>query len=191
MQTLTKQSGGMRCGESDTDVCHCDNTSEVLCSAFSFLMTEMENNYHFPNWILSLLSWEHSLQMTAKKRIKYPNRCNSSSSTIYPSCQVGSLFIWFIKCYSLGFKIPYSRTGKTTYLTTALSFFLHLLSDKVTRVCRHLQCSRHNAAINCSPFGIRCKICRMTNSYEHLIEWGTRMWYWILYLYSTLEAQSL
>lgn len=80
---------------------------------------------------------------------------------------------------------------KTTCLTTTLPFFLHLLSDKVTTERRHLQYSRHNAAIDYSPFSISCKICRMMKNYEHLIKWGKRMGYWILDVYSMLEAQFL
>lgn len=73
MQTLSKQSGGIRAVGNATDICGCDKRSQVLCSVFSFLMTGAENNYHFSSQILNLLSWEHSLQMTEREETILPD----------------------------------------------------------------------------------------------------------------------
>lgn len=106
-----------------TDICGCDKRSQVLCSVFSFLMTGAENNYHFSSQILNLLSWEHSLQMTEREETILPDVLLAIPLLISPATWKS---IWFIKYYTLLFKIPYSRTARTAMLSS----FVQFLSDK-------------------------------------------------------------
>lgn len=48
-------------------------------------MTGVENNYHFSSQILSLLSWEHSLQMTEREETIVPDVLLAIPLLIFPA----------------------------------------------------------------------------------------------------------
>lgn len=110
---------------------------KVLCSDFSFLVTGVENNYYSPNWIQSILSWEHSLQMTEREESILPDVLLALPQFMSPANLEACLFgllnttAYYWKYYSVELEELY-----------ALLCYPPLLSSYLTRSlfkeCRHI-----------------------------------------------------